>query len=85
MYCEQTGSNFALQDLLLCDLQIIQEALVELKHNRYNDSEKFAFERKQIHSIYNAINSGIFNTGIFEISGDAVIFSHNPNFQSHVL
>lgn len=56
MYCETTGNNnYSLQNLDVIHLQLILEALSELKQNRYNNPEKDLKERNALLSVYNSI------------------------------
>ncbi|MGV8094481.1 MAG: hypothetical protein AB2L24_21720 [Mangrovibacterium sp.] len=65
MYCEIThNGKFALQDLSLRDLEVIQEGLIVLKDSRVIQSKDFEEERQVMTEIYQSIDNELVKTRI---------------------
>jgi hypothetical protein len=57
MYCERTSTTkFAIQDLSIQDLELLQEALVILKSEKLNMNEQFQEDKKRAIEIYQEID-----------------------------
>ncbi len=58
MYVEETSNGcFAIQDLTIGELELLQESLITYKQVKLQDPEVFKFERRSCIEIYDKIDA----------------------------